>query len=353
MPRPTRPLRLEALQDLIYNSGLSFNDRNTKSWVFTCPKCNKKEKLYIRRRDGRFVCFYCRDKEGFSGAAEFALALLLDKTVGEVTDVLYGPEFKATPRIESKFTYSARLNLETGADDDDDDFGGPDALETVAPAPKGLTYPLEYQSVLTPGGAKGLAYLEGRGITADVAARYELMYDPLKRRVVFPVRSRGVLVGWQARLTGPHEWVDAQGQTRSMPKILTTMEEGMRDRVLGFEHRLVGSEHAVLTEGPVDALKCDLCGGNVFSMGKSVAEGQIERLRAHGIKRLYLGQDPDASKETQLLVRRYNDEFELWYMTPEGTGYEDFGAMPPECARECFLGAERVHPRRIFLSFNR
>jgi hypothetical protein len=353
MRKDTRPLRVDVLRDLCENSGVRVNLKNTKSWIFDCPKCGKDERLYIRRRDGRFVCWYCRDKtaEGFSGAPEYALAPLLGKTISELEELLYGPAFKAVPRLEVKFTYSALPYREDAGEDEDQDFGQVEA-PVVVPTPKGKSYPLNFQSVLTPGGAKGLAYLEGRGISSVVAARYALMYDPEARRVVFPVWSRGVLVGWQARCVGPNEWVDAHGNARKIPKILTTMEDGWRDNVLMFEHRLEGSEHAVLVEGPVDALKCDLCGGNVASMGKSVSEGQIERLRAFGVKRLYLGQDPDASKETTLLNKRYGEEFELWYMTPEGTGYEDFGAMPPECALECFRAAERVHARRLFVYFN-
>jgi hypothetical protein len=349
MPRTTKPLRLDALRALIENSGLDFNDKNKKSWVFDCPKCGKDERLYLRRRDGRFVCWYCRDKtdEGFEGAPEYALSLLLKKSVADIQDILYGPDFKATPRLDLRFTYTARrYALEN--EEDEEDF----ELLPEVKGPEGVSFPLDYYPIDDPRAARGLKYLQGRGVTPQRAQEYGLQYDAPRRRVVFPVVTQGLLVGWQARTTGSTMWVDDKGEVHTIPKILTTMVEGMRDNVLMFEPRLVGSPHAVLSEGPVDALKLHLCGGNVCSMGKSVSEGQLLRLKAHGIKRLYLAQDPDASDETALLVRRYHEDFEMFYLTPQGTGFEDFGAMSEEGAFECFKQAEKVHPKRIFLYWN-
>jgi hypothetical protein len=350
MSKLTRPLRPEALQTLIETSGLEFDNRYKKAWRFDCPKCGKKERLYIRRRDGRFICWYCRDKTegGFEGDPEYALSLLLGRSTTDIQDIIYGPEFTPTARLNLRFWGSVRPYVREDEDLDDDELELP---EDVANPLVGIPYPPHYISIFDPKAELGQIYLHGRGVTPELAKVYQLMYDPMKRRVVFPVVTRGVMVGWQARTCGPSEWVDDDGRQRKIPKILTTIIEGTRDNVLMFEHRLEGSDHAVLAEGPFDALKLHLCGGNVCSMGKSVAPGQVERLKAFGIKKLYLAQDPDAHTETRLLNRKYCKDFEIYYLTPKGTGYEDFGAMPPELAFECFKKAERVHPRQWFLYF--
>lgn len=348
MPKPTGQLRLEVLAELVENSGLDLYKGNSKSWVLDCPKCGKDKRLYIRRRDGRFVCWYCRDKtaEGFEGAPEYALALLLDRSIQDLQAQLYGYGHLAKQRIE------VRLLSRAGMYQDQEQDYGQEELTPLEDLPTGLTYPLDFLPIDATGAERGLTYLQGRGITKELALEYQLMYDPPHRRVVFPVHSRGVLLGWQARATFPTEFVGKDGSLVKVPKILTTMADGWRDRALMFEHRLEGSPHAVLVEGPVDALKCHLCGGNVASMGKSVSDGQLDRLKAFGVKRLYLAQDPDASAETALLVSRCQGRFELFFMTPQGTGFEDWGAMPPELALECFRQAERIAARRNFASLN-
>lgn len=322
-----------ALKQLIDNSGVSY--RQTKrSYAFTCPRCDKKDKLMMFKSDGRFVCWVCAESSGFRGRPEFALPELLGMTRTEVERRIYGDAFEATP--------SGLLSLQLADFFDDDEVVPADLLATVRSMPWPLTfYPIDHQHA-----RRGRDYLAGRGIDLELAQRYELRYCPVQRRVIFPIKVGPKVLGWQARAIFQTEWEDDEGKTQSCPKILTT---GKRDHVLMFQDRLVGSEHAVLTEGPIDGIKADLCGGNVTTMGKVVSEQQIKIIRGSGVKKLYLGLDPDAATETQRLAYEFGD-LELFRLLP-APGFKDLGEMTPEGVYRQFLSAPRIRPGMLFLHF--
>jgi hypothetical protein len=117
-----------------------------------------------------------------------------------------------------------------------------------------------------------------------------------------------------------------------------------------FQDRLMGSEHMVYTEGPIDALKCHLVGGNVAGMGKIVTRAQLAIIRGSGVKRVYIGLDLNAGRETMAMAQTLgNSDFELYRLTP-APGYEDLGAMPMEGVLERFRAAEDLHPSDLLLS---
>jgi hypothetical protein len=165
--------------------------------------------------------------------------------------------------------------------------------------------------------------------------------------VYFPVGANGNLFGWQGRLIIPHEY-EIDGEIKRVPKILSS-ENIKREHRLMFADRLRGSEHAVVTEGPFDAIKAHYCGGNVSTMGKAISPGQIELLRCCGVKKIYLALDPDAAEETQRLVHELGGDVELYEMVPEGMGKVDIGALRFDEAYELFLNAPRIEPGRVFV----
>jgi hypothetical protein len=122
---------------------------------------------------------------------------------------------------------------------------------------------------------------------------------------------------------------------RKIPKILTT---GPRDTVLMFQDRLATSDHAIICEGPVDALKCHLVGGNVATMGKVVSSRQIEIIKGSAASRKSTWPWTwTPATETMKLLKAFNDYvdtgdramFEV-YSSSQLPGYEDLGAMPVE-----------------------
>jgi hypothetical protein len=329
-----QPADPAALKRVLEDSGLSYR-QNKRSYIFTCPLCQKSGKLMMLKATGKFVCWVCAETRGFRGRPEFALSEMMGVPIAGLKALLYGDVAEAlTP--ESWF----RIDLLDYFDDEE----VPEDIESLV---KGLQYPLDFYLIDHPHAASGLKYLEGRGIPLEVAKEYDLRYCPVQKRVIFPVKVGPKLVGWQARAIYDTSWTDDEGNVHEAPKILTT---GPRDRVVMFQDRLAGSDHAIICEGPVDALKCHLAGGAVATMGKVISKQQIDIIRNSGVKRIYLGLDPDAGAETMKLTNMLGD-FKLYRLLP-AKGYKDLGAMPMELVLRHFESAPRVFPGQLFLSLS-
>lgn len=294
------------------------------------------------KSDGRFVCWVCAETSGFKGRPEFALQELLGMSLSSIKAKIYGDSAEA---VDANYF---ELSLWDFYVDEDPPA---DVLRLI----KGLSWPMDFYPIEHRHSAKGLAYLESRGIALDLAVQYGLRYCPVQKRVIFPVMIGEKLVGWQARFILPHEWDDPEtGDRVKIPKILTT---GPRDDVLMFQDRLATSDHAIVCEGPVDALKCHLVGGNVATMGKVVSSRQIQIIKGSGVKKIYLALDLDAGTETMELLKLFNDyvdydtqeRFELYSLKP-APGYEDLGAMPVEAMVDSFAAAEKLPIGSLFLN---
>jgi len=316
-----------ALAEIVKDSGLSYKS-NSKSWIFTCPKCSKKEKLYIRKSDGRFVCWSCQDK-GFWGRAEHALHALLGLSIEELRKRLYGGD-------QSDGTAPLRLDLSAFLDSDE---------EVAEALPEKLLHP-DFIPIAEPGAERGRMYLRGRGIPTEVAKEYGLQYWAARSRVVFPIVMNGKVYGWEARATGPTEFLNENGEKVTIPKTLGL--PGMRkDLMLMFADRLKGAEHAVVCEGAVDAIKAHFCGGNVATMGKNVSKEKLDLIRSTGVRRIYVALDPDAAKDISKMVKAYGD-LEVYHLRPSA-GHKDLGEMSFEDVYEQFLSARRVNAGNVFV----
>lgn len=264
------------LRKIISESGISFRE-NASSFIFTCPKCQK-PKLAMYKISGRFLCYHCQTS-GFKGRPEWALSELLGRSIDDLKAQLYGDDLGYMPgRLE--------IHLE--------DLWGEDEGETlsieVAVQPTELPFPPDYIGIDQPMAfVKGARYLWSRGITSEHVRTYDIRYSPIEKRVVFPVKVEGKLIGWQSRFTGPTKvWNEAKGSYYNIPKVLTSASlQGKGGRWLMFQDRLRGSAHAVLSEGPVTSIHTHKCGGNVASMGKSVTLFQLDIIRRN-VKKLYI-----------------------------------------------------------------
>lgn len=317
---------------LLADAGLSSPRKQTgQSFVYDCPVCDRSERLYVRKRDGRFRCFYCATSQGTDGYPERLLSIVTGMPIEAARAQLFGGD--TVPQ-------ATHLNLSLVEEVEDEDV----EVWTQLPA---LGWDWHWKPIGDPGTERGVEYLAGRGIPLGVAQEYQIRYSPKDQRVAFPVLAQGVLVGWQARLIIPDSWVDSKGVKRSVPKILSSAEIP-RDRVVMFQDRLRRGESAVMCEGPVDAIKAHLCGGNVAMMGKTVSRGQLDIIRAAGVKDLYVWLDPDAAEEISKIVRDFSMDMEV-YVPECPPGFKDPGAMPMELVYEQFRRAPRAHPWRLFL----
>lgn len=340
MPAKFTPLDPESLRQFIDTHRIPHRQTSV-SYIFTCPRCGKRDKLYMRKHaaaghsgrrisTGRFICFSeeCA-LASFAGRPEYALAGLSGLLVPEVQAALYGA--CGAP--------GARLQLPWKDDGEDD-------AEDAEPELNELFFPLDYVDLDHPHAVKGVEYLARRGVPAAVAKMYGVMYSPVERRVIFPVRVDGVLVGWQGRLIVPNEHTDPDtGVKTSVPKIASSRNI---PPVWMFQDRLVGLEHAVLCEGPFDAIKAHACGGNVACMGisRSTTPNQVKILHDAGVRRVYLALDPDAALTTERLVNDLSDMECFRLDVPKD---RDLGGMSFREVFELFRGAKRASRAQVFV----
>lgn len=325
----------QRLASFIQSTGLSYRNSST-AFVFSCPRCDKKEKLWLRKSDGIFRCWVCAETSRFKGRPEYALAELLQCPVEAVQSALY--EFA---EIDESF------NLTIDLYDPWDDVTENDLIEDETFAP--VAYPVDYVPILHPNASKALQYVVGRGITPTISNKYELYYSPSRRRVCFPVKVGDTLVGWQERLIIPNRYEDRRtGEIIEVPKILSSPGlSGVRDRVVMFQNNLVGSPHAVICEGPVDSLKAHYCGGNIATMGKAISKKQVQLIKKMGVSKVYLGLDPDAADATANLVRDFISDVEVYQI--ETGAKKDLGEMAFEEVYEAFLDAKRLCGAEVFV----
>lgn len=303
--------------------------RRGRRWLLRCPVCGKAA-VKLSPRTGYWACYYCRYANQTEGRAERFLAVLLGITERAARGQLHGED-----------AFGAVLDLP------DDPFSTEEVEDEVVLPPR-LTWPYHAHELTHPHAARGVAYLEGRGIPLQVAIQYGIRYSPVDRRVLFPAETEGRLVGWQGRYVGENTWTDDRGEVHEVLRLLSTPDIP-RGQILMFQDRIVDGV-AVLTEGPVDALKADLVGGNVCAMGKIVTEGQLDVLRRKGVKRLYLALDPDATDEVDRIVRALYADMEI-YRVVLPRGVKDLGEMTMQAAQDTILASRRAYPWDLHVHF--
>lgn len=325
--------RPEALKAIVERSGLRYIE-NSKSYIFDCPLCCKTKKLYIRKTDGRFVCWKCNEDFRFSGRPEYALTELLRVPVSEIREQLYGVKW-----VQADDSSYVAVQLVDFYSDEDE------APSSECELPEIVWNPLFVGPDRPIFQKKAAPYLATRNVPDDLVSEYQIKYDPITQRVVVPVFVAGKLRGWQARLIHNDVVLGVDGKPIYNPKILST--KGLSGgSVLMFQDRLQGLSHAVLTEGPFDGMKAHLCGGNVASMGKKVTHKQLMILVLAGIKKLYVALDPDAAGEV-MRVAREMWEMELYRLVPP-PHREDLGDCTLEEALVAFRAADRFSPTRLY-----
>jgi hypothetical protein len=327
----------QKLTQYIKDLGLSYKE-TAQSFVFNCPLCNGKQKLYLRKKDGKFKCFKCASTHRFSGYAEYALVELTDIPLVTIKNTLYG-------FAEEQSGY---LDLQLK------DFFGEDEEfpEDLEPEPEltELTWPYHCIPILHNGAIKGQQYLEGREVSSELADKYGIRYSPQNRAVVFPVIVNNKLYGWQYRTIDKNKYVIndrlVEGtKAWSSPNL-------PRDKVFMFSDRLQNANKAILTEGPVDCLKVDNLGlGNVCCMGKMVSAHHVTTVLRTGIKIVYAGLDMDAWEELDPLLTKFGDEVKVYRVVlPEKHGEKiDLGSLTPDEACKCVLEAEQMQYNKLYI----
>lgn len=296
----------EKLREIIENGGIPFKE-TSRSFLFTCPKCNK-PKLAIQKEEGFWCCYKCKD-DGFKGRPENIISILFNKKVDDVIKDLYPND----NRMKSQVFLDLKIINPW------DDEVSPVSIDYID-LPE-VDWDPRFVGPESPLFEPGRRYLiDQRGLTESHINKYSIKYNPSRHTVVFPVLHEGRIYGWQER------GIDSN--------IKLTMKGLSRDKAIMFLDRLEGSPHAILTEGPVDALKCDILGGNVATMGKDVTDNQLEIIKSR-VNRIYIALDPDAADTINRLCKKLSTDKEVYIMQPP-KGRKDLGECTEAEVQQAF-----------------
>lgn len=168
---------------------------------------------------------------------------------------------------------------------------------------KPIDLPLNFYKIWESRDSVGYNYMLGRGITEDLMQKFDIRYNHLMRRVIFPIYHRGNVVGWQARAV--HESMQ--------PKLMSSSGFRKTHALYNFDN-VHNNQFVTIVEGPIDAIKAHRYNG-VALLGKTMSEEQFKLLlRMPNLKKVYVALDPDASKEAQSMIIKLAEIWDVWWV---------------------------------------
>lgn len=312
---------LELLIDII---GVTPIKENYRSYIYNCPVCKSKEKLYIDKRSGRAICFRQKDIDcPTSSTALIDVVCALTEEPLESVESKYFDILKERKWNNFKSNFSSSEDLESldGLKIEDNDFNVFKYLDTpkakpTTPQLDAIQIPHDFYPLHSPEAMLGAEYLATRGLNINALAKYDIRFSPTLNRVIFPVIMDGKWVGWQARTI--YKNVE--------PRMLNLAGEWKSKSVMFYDN-VLRSDFVIIAEGAVSALKWEKVGSFVATMGKTVSQTQLHLILKGHIKEVYLAFDPDAYADADKIaerIRRINPKVKIFWL-PVPKGKEDFG----------------------------
>lgn len=293
-----------------------FVKQTGRSLILKCPVCGK-DKLYFDKKQGNFICF--AGSCGNKGLTVKLLSQIKGITLEEARKLVYN---------QNKAISSYTLNWE--------DTSTQQVIEEPAVEIPASIVPIDDNRALD-----GLNYLNSRGISLQLACKYAIMYNVIQERVVFVIKDlQGRVIGYQARAIRQVDKADRMRNNHGFRK----------GQFLMFYDLAHQYDHLIIAEGPVDAIKFDLCGGGVATMGKELTSQQLSLIDQCPAKKIYWALDEDADNLITKYASLINKE-SLLVRIPKSarkrvmdTGKEkvDFGECTPEECMEAFRASESV-----------
>lgn len=261
-----------------------------------CPKCEK-QKLYVDRDRGVFLCFACE----WSGRALDLVAQM------------HGLSPRTAKAFLHRYTDKARGVTEDNLKD---------VMRRIyeRPIPEGK----RVASVKLPAGAvpvsgtMGERYLKSRGFNRSLTKSYRLMYvppnykkgtyEPAANHVIFPCfTGNNVLEFWTSRA--------AYDPVERGPK--STGPSGISKKAVVYGLKefqpYKGDGRLILVEGPLDCLSLDRNGCAL--LGKHLSDMQIQRLLKAGHTGIIVCLDAEerrASWEAAARINRWDEDIEVY-----------------------------------------
>jgi DNA primase len=299
----------------LQTADLSFDTtKGGAEYVLECPKCYKKKLSLCAEGDKKGVwhCYRCS-----------ASGNLFD-LMAEIEGIDPKAAFKKVVKNQN-FSSAKRLDVY---------IKGLDEKTSTIPANDEVEMPSGFSPLLTVKDSNvGRVYAAKRGITEADMRDFDIRYDYVDKRIVFPVYFGGKLVGWQGR--------DASGRSdtdKKHPKALTgpSSRDGKgfkKSWVFYGWDRVKNASFVTIVEGPIDAIKGKEVNA-IAILGKSMSEVQFKILI--GLKKaktVFIALDPDAKQEKMELAQKLRPFFKEVRIVdlPEG---KDFGNSSKRAIKE-------------------
>ena len=264
----------------LYDAPIKEKNRTIYS---VCPKCNRDDKFSILKANGAVICYHgsCQ----FKGFLEDWIMYRADINRKEARDILF--------RNQNEQLYdNSELKLELKPENKSVQLHPLESNTLTS-----ITYPEPCNFMLNESSAtEGMEYLKSRGIPIEIAMEYNIAFNIITRRIIFPVFVENNCYGWQGRAI---DKVCKEYKVRSFDGL-------RRDLLIMFYNRIKQSPHVIISEGPIDAIKFHYCGGNIATMGKVVTPQQIDLIQKSGVKDIYLALDDDAFVEMNKLITKFS-----------------------------------------------
>jgi hypothetical protein len=217
----------DKIVEILARYGITYSEKG-RTIKTACPLCGRADKFSILKVNGHCICYHgkCDFNKGWF---EKFLSLSLKVSYKEARDIFRGQSILEAGDIKADWFDDEKEQLQ----------------EDKTLIMDSIPWPPPDCVLLDDTRAEpGVAYLLSRGIPSRIASAYGIVYNTVQRRIVFPVVIDEIARGWQARAIDPNnEW-----------KMLNN-EGFVREKLVMFADLLSTSDHVILCEGPVDAIK--------------------------------------------------------------------------------------------------
>lgn len=314
--------------EFLQEYGISFKEKRRTITDLPCPDCGREDKFSILKENGSTICYRGSCSYGKKWFTDFMVK------VAGITPIAAKHRLYGNPiHDELKISFDDKPEIDLFFDRE----------QKIQPIQWPENHMLSIVSEFAP---DGMNYLKSRGIPPEIATKHKMMFSPKFRRVYIPVIMNHNVYGYQGRA------ID-----NVPPTFKVRNNQGFqRDKLVMFLDCIQPGNHVIIAEGPFDALKFDLVGGAVCTMGKQVTQKQIDAINSKNPTKVYLALDDDAANEMNELVNKFSCPI-YRIEVPQSckrrcAGLEkkaDFGECSFEEARQAFLDAYLIDSTSIIL----
>jgi DNA primase len=258
--------------NFLSENGISFKQKD-RTIHTKCPMCGVESDFSILKDNGYSICYRAKCSYGKRSFVGYVSAVLGIPEEEAKQKLFKGKFFKPQYQSESEFKFN---------------FDGEEEQSEMTQYewPEFGSFDIDSES-----SAEGLKYLEGRGISKDLAKKHGIRYSPFMQRVLIPIYVNGMCYGYQGRHISP----DCPKSQR-----MRNNKGFRRELLVMFVDTASLYKHRIICEGPFDALKFNKIGGYVATMGLNVSKKQLSLILKGNPDKVYLALDEDAEAERKM-----------------------------------------------------